>query len=145
MSTHFSGQIPGMTQPIPGVFPGMFPFGGTQVFGSILWWYFFLIFYPLVCWYVGSSDLNESEVSPLACYIVIIYFGDQSVWRSPWNASTSHDSTGDSASYCSMTFTYQDVLSCSHPWYSLNETLQKLFNPLFSGVVAFCEGAPTVV
>jgi len=28
------GQIPGMTQPIPGVFPGMFPFGGTQ-FGGL--------------------------------------------------------------------------------------------------------------
>ncbi|KAL2620503.1 hypothetical protein R1flu_000708 [Riccia fluitans] len=28
------GQIPGMTQPVPGVFPAMFPFGGTQ-FGGL--------------------------------------------------------------------------------------------------------------
>lgn len=28
----FLGQLPGMAQPMPGVFPGMFPFGGTQVF-----------------------------------------------------------------------------------------------------------------
>lgn len=26
-----AGQLPGMSQPMPGVFPTMFPFGGTQV------------------------------------------------------------------------------------------------------------------
>ncbi len=87
-----AGQIPGMPQPMSGVFPGMFPFGGAQVCVASLhvqgWAVWLWPRSQKILW------LWLSEILPLCPVMNSDSSFNCTVWWSWWYASASNDPTG---------------------------------------------------